>query len=83
MYGYKKAEAEKDKNWLIEVPDNADPYQDMFAKKNEEKTERVAKNEFQRLRNLAKAKNIKIPRLGFAPVSKASPATLGKLKISE
>lgn len=77
MYGYKRAEAEREKNWIMEVPDNADPYEDQFTKKAEEKSEKVAKNEFQRLRNLAKAKNIKIPRLGFTSSSKPSATTLG------
>jgi fructosamine-3-kinase len=36
------------------------------------KNENVAKNEFQRLRNLAKAKNVKIPRVGFVSADKLS-----------
>lgn len=81
MYGYRKVDAEKEKEWVLEVPDNADPYEDQFAKKSEEKSEKVAKNEFQRLRNLAKSKNIKIPRLGFTPTAKASPSSLGKFDL--
>lgn len=50
-YGYKKAKLEEQKDWLIEIPDNADPNVDYFAKKKEEKKERVAKNKFQQLRN--------------------------------
>lgn len=33
--------AEKEKNWIIEVPDNVDPYTDMFEKKAEQKQEKV------------------------------------------
>jgi len=36
-----------------------DPYEDQFEKKNQAKKERVAKNEYQRLRNIAR--NRKIP----------------------
>ncbi|ODM94261.1 Ribosome biogenesis regulatory protein [Orchesella cincta] len=60
-FGYRRAEAEHAKDWLIEVPQHADPYEDQFEKKSEEKSERVAKNELQRLRNLAKAKKVVVP----------------------
>lgn len=56
-YGYNKARNDEQKDWLIEVPDNADPNVDYFAKKNEDKRERVAKNKFQHLRNVARATN--------------------------
>lgn len=65
LYGYRKAAAQKEKDWLLEVPQNADPMEDQFAKKSNEKVERVAKNELQRLRNIAKARNVKVPRVGF------------------
>lgn len=64
----------------MEVPENADPFEDQFVKKTAAKKEKVAKNEFQRLRNLAKAKNIKIPKVGFAPTLKPSATTLGKIR---
>ncbi|KAG9508456.1 Ribosome biogenesis regulatory protein-like protein, partial [Fragariocoptes setiger] len=51
-HGYKRVKNEQAKDWLIEVPDNADPNVDYFAKKKEEKKERVAKNEYQRLKNV-------------------------------
>ena len=35
-----------------------DPYEDQFEKKIQAKKERVAKNEYQRLRNIAKNKKI-------------------------
>lgn len=52
--------------------------EDQFTKKTASKKEKVAKNEFQRLRNLAKAKNIKIPKVGFAVTPKPSASSLGK-----
>jgi regulator of ribosome biosynthesis len=69
-YGFRRAAAEMEKNWLLPVPDKGDPNEDQFTKKSEIKSENVAKNEFQRLRNLAKSKNIKIPRVGFLSVDK-------------
>jgi regulator of ribosome biosynthesis len=58
-YGFKKANDES-KDWLIEVPSSADPNEDQFAKRQAAKKERVAKNEFQRLKNLAHAKKINV-----------------------
>lgn len=56
-YGYKKVKNEEEKDWLIEIPDQADPNVDYFAKRQEEKNERVAKNKFQQLRNVARNRN--------------------------
>ncbi|KAB0793616.1 hypothetical protein PPYR_13236 [Photinus pyralis] len=64
-YGYKRAQADKEKDWVLEVPATSDPMEDQFLKKKTGKRENVAKNELQRLRNIAKAKKIKIPRLGL------------------
>lgn len=52
-YGYKRADDE-DTDWCKEVPVNSDPNEDQFEKAETEKKERVAKNELQRLRNIAK-----------------------------
>lgn len=52
-YGYKRTKDE-DTDWCKEVPDNADPNEDQFEKAANAKKERVAKNELQRLRNIAK-----------------------------
>lgn len=73
LYGFKRAQAGNEKNWLLEVPQNADPNEDQFEKKAVAKSENVAKNELQRLRNIAKSKKIKVPRVGVAnpEVSKA------------
>ncbi|XP_023015633.1 ribosome biogenesis regulatory protein homolog [Leptinotarsa decemlineata] len=93
-YGFKRAQSEKEKSWLLEVPGNADPMEDQFAKKSQATSEKVAKNELQRLRNIAKAKKIKIPRVGVTnsevstakdlqtavTVAKASTASLGKFQ---
>ncbi|CAH1391054.1 unnamed protein product [Nezara viridula] len=75
-YGYKKTKAEKEKDWIIEVPGNVDPYTDMFEKKSTIKQEKVAKNEFQRLRNIAKAKKTKVPSMGLPPTPKMTARQL-------
>ncbi|CAH1116056.1 unnamed protein product [Phaedon cochleariae] len=94
LYGFKKAKAEIEKDWVLEVPGNADPMEDQFAKKIQAKSERVSKNELQRLRNIAKAKKVKVPRVGVmnpdvssakdlqtaVTVAKASTASLGKFQ---
>lgn len=51
-WGYNRANDET-KQWAIEVPQNADPYEDQFEKIKKAKKERVAKNELQRLRNIS------------------------------
>ncbi|XP_059619837.1 ribosome biogenesis regulatory protein homolog [Phlebotomus argentipes] len=93
-YGYKRAAAEKERDWVLEVPGNADPMEDQFQKKKELKKERVAKNELQRMRNVARAQKLKIPRVGItnpaaasskelltaATVAKASTASVGKFQ---
>ncbi|XP_022114034.2 ribosome biogenesis regulatory protein homolog [Pieris rapae] len=95
LYGFKKAAAEKEKNWLIPVPQNLDPMTDMYEKKASEKSEKVAKNELQRLKNIARARKVKIPRVGLpitsdkasstqlataTSVAKASTASLGRFQ---
>lgn len=67
LYGFKKVKAQKERDWVLEVPANANPLEDQFAKRVEAKSERVAKNELQRLRNIAKARKIKVPRMGILP----------------
>jgi regulator of ribosome biosynthesis len=69
-YGYKRANDES-KPWLIEVPKNADPNEDQFAKRTAAKKERVAKNEFQRLKNIARANKINVRNDG-AIINKTS-----------
>ncbi|XP_046991645.1 ribosome biogenesis regulatory protein homolog [Schistocerca americana] len=77
LYGYRRAAAEKERDWVLEVPQNADPMEDQFSKKAEIKVERVSKNEFQRLRNLAASKNIRVPRVGLPPTETLSSSQLG------
>lgn len=94
LFGYKKTQAEREKDWVLEVPANANPMEDQFEKNIQAKSERVAKNELQRLRNIAKSKNIKVPKVGVSnsevssakdlqaavTVAKASTASLGKFQ---
>lgn len=72
LYGFKKAKAQTDKDWVLEVPDHANPLEDQFAKKLNARSERIAKNELQRLRNIARAKKVKVPRMGMLPPDVAS-----------
>lgn len=74
QFGYKKAQAEADKNWAIPVKHNHDPNEDPYEKMAEDKKEKVAKNELQRLRNLARAKNVAVPSVGVAPSTKDTQA---------
>ncbi|CAD6196469.1 unnamed protein product [Caenorhabditis auriculariae] len=52
-YGYRRGNDDT-KDWVIEIPDNADPNKDYFEERVEKKKERVAKNETARLKNLAR-----------------------------
>ncbi|KAJ0059511.1 hypothetical protein NL108_001853 [Boleophthalmus pectinirostris] len=70
-WGYKRAN-DNTKDWLIEVPDTADPNEDQFAKRVKAKKERVAKNELNRLKNIARAQKIKIPAAGLTPKAQQS-----------
>lgn len=93
-YGFKKAAATRDKEWVLEVPQNADPMEDQFQKKIDLKNERVAKNEMQRLKNIARAQKIKVPRVGIldsnvssskelnaaVTIAKSSTASVGKFQ---
>ncbi|XP_012227735.1 ribosome biogenesis regulatory protein homolog [Linepithema humile] len=64
-YGYKRAKAQEQKEWLVEVNNAANPVEDPFTKIKQMKEERQSKNELQRLRNIARSKNIKLPRVGL------------------
>ncbi|XP_054621127.1 ribosome biogenesis regulatory protein homolog [Dunckerocampus dactyliophorus] len=76
-WGYKRANDDT-KDWLIEVPETSDPYEDQFAKRVKAKKERVAKNEFNRLKNIARAQKVKLPGVGLTPVAKQSKDDLAK-----
>ena len=60
LWGYKRARDDT-KEWLIQVPGRADPMEDQFAKRTQAKKERVAKNELNRLRNLARVHKMQMP----------------------
>lgn len=80
-FGYRRAEAEHAKDWLLEVPKNADPYEDQFEKKSEAKSERVAKNELQRLRNIARARKVNVPAAqGLAPKDRQSKEEVKRIR---
>lgn len=70
-WGYKRANDDT-KDWLVEVPETADPNEDQFAKRIKAKKERVAKNEFNRLRNIARAQKVKVPGVGLVPTAQQS-----------
>ncbi|XP_072167794.1 ribosome biogenesis regulatory protein homolog [Diadema setosum] len=76
-YGYKSKNDLK-RDWMLEVPDNADPYEDQFAKKKKAKQERVAKNELQRLRNIARQRKGKVPGVGLTPTENPSKSQINK-----
>ncbi|EDW73412.1 uncharacterized protein Dwil_GK16661 [Drosophila willistoni] len=93
-YGFKRAEAEKEKEWVMEVPQNVDPNTDMFQKKMDLRNEKVAKNEIQRMKNIVRARKIDMPRSGYLgpeaassnqlltalTVAKSSTASVGKFQ---
>lgn len=54
-YGYEKVKNQEEKDWIIEIPDQADPNVDYFSQRTSEKKERIAKNKFQQLRNVERA----------------------------
>ncbi|KAF3703569.1 Ribosome biogenesis regulatory protein -like protein [Channa argus] len=70
-WGYKRANDDT-KDWLIEVPETADSNEDQFAKRIKAKKERVAKNELNRLRNIARSQKIKVPSIGLVPTAQQS-----------
>jgi len=64
QFGYKKKQAEDEKNWCIPIKEGPNPNLNPHEKMEEDKKERKAKNELQRLRNIARAKNVKVPTVG-------------------
>ncbi|XP_030071020.1 ribosome biogenesis regulatory protein homolog [Microcaecilia unicolor] len=76
-WGYRRAN-DPTKNWLMEVPATADPNEDQFAKLRRAKKERVAKNELQRLRNIARSQGRAVPAPVAPPGAPRSRAELGK-----
>jgi len=67
QFGYKKVQVEQEKNWMMPLKGNAPDTEDPYEKEAEAKREKVAKNELQRLRNLARAKKVTVPSVGVVP----------------
>ncbi|KAG1701364.1 Ribosome biogenesis regulatory [Nymphon striatum] len=76
-HGYRRAPV-GDENWVLEYKPNQDQYEDLFAKKKDEKSERVAKNELQRLRNIARSQKTKVPGVGITPTETPNIENLSK-----
>uniref|UniRef100_A0A8C8SE22 Ribosome biogenesis regulatory protein n=1 Tax=Pelusios castaneus TaxID=367368 RepID=A0A8C8SE22_9SAUR len=74
-WGYGRAGGDPARDWLIEVPAGADPDEDQFAKRLCEKRERVARNELNRLRNIARGT---LPGRGLHPTGHQSRVELGR-----
>lgn len=69
LYGYKKNKSLEQKDWCVEINGKDDnPIQAALKKKEE----RVSKNELQRLRNIARANDIKLPKVGLPSDEKFS-----------
>ena len=63
-YGRHKVQIDKEKTWVMEVPRQSDIFEDQFKKAASAKKERVAKNEYQRLRNIARDRKDAVPGVG-------------------
>lgn len=81
-YGYQRFKAEKERDWVLDVPQN-DPYRDMFKEKRDLRIERVAKNEVARMKNIARAKKIATPRTGFVGPDSASAKQVSDCRATE
>ncbi|GMT04093.1 hypothetical protein PENTCL1PPCAC_26267, partial [Pristionchus entomophagus] len=66
-FGFRRGN-DNTKDWCIEVPDNRPDDVDMFAERKEAKKERVAKNETQRLKNMARNLQAKNSKKANAPL---------------
>ncbi|KAI9592314.1 ribosome biogenesis regulatory protein-domain-containing protein [Syncephalis fuscata] len=64
-WGYGRVEKDGLDDWAIEVKDSDNPLEDQFAKRRQEKKERIAKNKSQEMRNLSEAQSAALdPRAG-------------------
>lgn len=79
-WGYQKPSTADD-DWVREVNNPIDEVQDVFEQSTKAKKERVAKNELQRLRNIARAYKTKIPAGGVLPV--AGDKVLSKSQVNQ
>lgn len=78
-WGFKRAN-DSTKDWLIEIKKNQDPNQDFFAKRTNEKSERIAKNELQRLKNVARVTKRKVTGVSLTP--NVVDSTTDKFKVN-
>lgn len=78
-WGYRRAGPDAKRSWLLEVPEGADPLEDQFAKQRQEKRERVARNELNRLRNLARAHRGAAAAPELHPTGHQDRAELGRV----
>ncbi|KAF7496465.1 Ribosome biogenesis regulatory -like protein [Sarcoptes scabiei] len=81
-FGFKSLVNQKRKNdWMIEVTDKNSDITDFVKRKSEKRRERVAKNEFQRLKNISRSQKIKmVNSLGILPKSVMNKNDLSKAK---
>lgn len=78
VWGMNKV-GDKTKQWCLELSKNDDPNTDQFAKRTSDKNERVAKNELQRLRNIARSTKKMPGAPGFTPTELEKNNTKNKL----
>ncbi|XP_057333503.1 ribosome biogenesis regulatory protein homolog [Microplitis mediator] len=71
LFGYKRVKAQEQKEWLVEING---PNENPIATSMKKKEDRVNKNELQRLRNIARANNIKLPKVGIPSDEKFTSA---------
>ncbi|CAG8671166.1 17963_t:CDS:2, partial [Racocetra persica] len=76
-WGYKGANDDGANEWLVPVPDNADPFEDQFAKLREAKKGRISKNETRNRRNVEEARIDEELRRQIS-MAKTSTASHGK-----
>lgn len=70
-WGYGRAN-DNTADWLVEIPRQKDQFHDYIGERLEQKKERVAKNELQRLRNIRNQENKADETVGMAVESKSS-----------
>ncbi|KAF0359000.1 RRS1-domain-containing protein [Gigaspora margarita] len=80
-WGYKGANDDGSNEWLVPVPDNADPFEDQFTKLREAKKVRISKNEARRRRNMDEAETGETQKLENK--SKAGAKALKKTELHQ
>ncbi|KAK0401612.1 hypothetical protein QR680_015875 [Steinernema hermaphroditum] len=80
-YGYRRGN-DNTKDWMLEVPGNQDPMRDYFGERIQDKKDRAAKNELQRLQNISR--NYKpAQKEHTAPIGATTDAEKSKQEIDE